>query len=79
MLLFVINIFLIFFSIIIIIILLEIPPFVKDLNFNKEFNIIEKRIIKNNADYDNLVFIDQKIEENRFIYNMFYFIIVSLD
>jgi hypothetical protein len=51
-------------------VLLEIPPFVEDPNFNKEFNIIEKRIIECNDKYG-YVFFDRKIEENRNIYNMF--------
>jgi hypothetical protein len=51
-------------------VLLEIPPFVKDPKFNKEFNIIEKRIIESNEDYCR-VFLDRNIEENRNIYNMF--------
>jgi hypothetical protein len=51
-------------------VLLEVPPFVKDPNFKKEFNIIEKRIIECNDDWCN-VFLDRKIEENRNIYNMF--------
>jgi hypothetical protein len=57
---------------------LEIPPFVKDPFFNKEFNIIEKRIIECNDNYC-FVFLDRKIEENRNIYNMFYIIIALLD
>jgi hypothetical protein len=51
-------------------VLLEIPPFVKDPEYPREFNIIEKRIIESN-DYFCRVFFDRKIEENRNIYNMF--------
>jgi hypothetical protein len=65
--------FVLFLNLIIIIIkvLLEIPPFVKDPKVNNEFNIIEKRIIECNDDYGCYVFFDRKIEKNRNIYNMF--------
>jgi hypothetical protein len=66
--------FVLFLNLIIIIIikvLLEIPPFVKDPKVNKEFNIIEKRIIECNENRGCRVFFDRKIEENRNIYNMF--------
>jgi hypothetical protein len=43
---------------------------VKDPNYNGEFNIIEKKIIESNNDYD-YIFFDRKIEENTHIYNMF--------
>jgi hypothetical protein len=52
-------------------VLLEIPPFVKDPNFPREFNIIEKRIIESNDNLFCHVFFDRKIEESGNIYNMF--------
>jgi hypothetical protein len=54
-----------------IIVLLEIPPFVKDPCNPKEFNIIENRIIEAN-EYFCHVFLDRKIEENTNIWKMFF-------
>jgi hypothetical protein len=52
-------------------VLLEIPPFVKDPEFPREFNIIEKMIIEAN-EICCQVFLDRKIEENTNIWKMFF-------
>jgi hypothetical protein len=52
-------------------ILPDIPTFVKDPKYPKEFTIIEKRIIEASEDWCN-VFLDQKIERNAYIWKMFF-------
>jgi hypothetical protein len=56
----------------------DIPPFVKDPKFPREFNIIEKRIIEA-VECSCGVFIDKKIEENTDNYQMFFVIIILIN
>jgi hypothetical protein len=61
-----------------IILSLVIPPFAKDLYNNKEFNIINRRIIEAD-DCSCGVFVDKKIEKNTDIYQLFYFFIILIN
>jgi hypothetical protein len=56
----------------------DIPPFVKDPGYSREFNITDKRIIEAVED-DCYVFIDKKIEENTDIYEMFFVIVILIN